>query len=559
MKGSRVQSIIRELRGEKIDIIPWQRRHRRLRAELAGSGQDHPRLRHQRRAGAPSAPRRHRRQRPALAGHRQARAQRPPGRGADRREDRHQVGRRSQGRSRRRAQRHAAGSDGRGARARPMSTTSKSMPDEWANTLEEAGYDDLDSVINASLGGSHRHRRRRRRDGRADDRDRPQARAGRRDAARGRRRRAGVPETEDGERIGGRSQREAEPKMPKRRRKRRRWSNLSQRRVDQSRRTQSATSTPSNQGDSMAAAKFRVSDIAKKMGKSEKDVIFQFQSLGAEITDPNQVLEPEVIQALITGKKLTTRTRSVIMREDKPQVAAKKEAVRPPRADRQAAAASETRSAGRRAAGRRAAAHGHHPGVRRGRRSRRTRRQRSAGRRSQPKPRPVVAKRGRRSRAGPQPPADAARPPPPPHSAGHAAAARRAAAAPSRRPTGPTGPRARAPQGPRPNYAGQAPVVASDLVWRVSRASRWSGHVASADGRTRPAGPAGARPPMGTRPSGPGVRPGGPMGARPAGPGSFASRRSASRRPRSVRSAAASRHAAGRTRWAAASRGVRRQ
>src|SRR5947207_10504534 len=82
----------------------------------------------------------------------------------------------------------------------------------------------------------------------------------------------------------------------------------------------------------MAATKFRVSDIAKRMGKSEKDVIFQLQSLGAEITDANQTLEPEVIQALITGKKLTTRSRSVIMREDKPQPEkAKKEAVRPPR------------------------------------------------------------------------------------------------------------------------------------------------------------------------------------------------------------------------------------
>ena len=82
----------------------------------------------------------------------------------------------------------------------------------------------------------------------------------------------------------------------------------------------------------MAAAKIRVTDIAKRMGKSEKDVIFQLQSLGAEITDANQILEPEVIQALITGKKLTTRARSVIMREDKPQPEkAKKEAVRPPR------------------------------------------------------------------------------------------------------------------------------------------------------------------------------------------------------------------------------------
>src|ERR1043165_3876165 len=82
----------------------------------------------------------------------------------------------------------------------------------------------------------------------------------------------------------------------------------------------------------MAAAKIRVSDIAKRMGKSEKDVIFQLQSLGAEITDPSQALEPEVIQALITGKKLSTRSKSVIMREDKPQPAAKKEpVVRPPR------------------------------------------------------------------------------------------------------------------------------------------------------------------------------------------------------------------------------------
>src|SRR5436305_1785610 len=81
----------------------------------------------------------------------------------------------------------------------------------------------------------------------------------------------------------------------------------------------------------MAAAKFRVSDIAKKMGKSEKDVIFQLQSLGAEVSDANQVLEPDVIQALVTGKKLTTRTRSVIMREDKPLPEKKKEAVRPPR------------------------------------------------------------------------------------------------------------------------------------------------------------------------------------------------------------------------------------
>ena len=69
----------------------------------------------------------------------------------------------------------------------------------------------------------------------------------------------------------------------------------------------------------MAAAKFRVSDVAKKMGLSDKDLIFRLQSLGAEVSVSNTVLEPEVIQALITGKKLATGTRSVIMLEDKPQ------------------------------------------------------------------------------------------------------------------------------------------------------------------------------------------------------------------------------------------------
>ena len=82
----------------------------------------------------------------------------------------------------------------------------------------------------------------------------------------------------------------------------------------------------------MAAKGLRVSDLAKKMNVPDKDLIFKLQSLGADITDANQVLEPEVIQAILTGKKLAARPRTVILREDKPQVEkAKKEAVRPPR------------------------------------------------------------------------------------------------------------------------------------------------------------------------------------------------------------------------------------
>src|SRR5664279_4282993 len=69
----------------------------------------------------------------------------------------------------------------------------------------------------------------------------------------------------------------------------------------------------------MATPKFTVSNIAQKMRKSEKDVILQLRSLGAEMTDDaDQVLEPEVIQAIITGKKLTLRTRSELSRQLQP-------------------------------------------------------------------------------------------------------------------------------------------------------------------------------------------------------------------------------------------------
>ena len=266
----------------------------------------------------------------------------------------------------------------------------------------------------------------------------------------------------------------------------------------------------------MAAAKFKVSDIAKKMGKSEKDVIFQLQSLGAEITDPNQALEPEVIQALITGKKLTMRTRSVIMREDKPQVAAKKEAVRPPRAivkptprpkrevpvneEPQVAAPPPTviipEFVEAVEAEERAAKEAPPPVV--------------------PKPRPAVVE------TAPEPVPDAPVPMPPPPAAPQAPAPMAAGAADMRRPTGPTGPRARAPQSARPNYAGQQPVP-SRPTYVGGQTARPAGPGTSRPpmGGTRPAGPAGARPPMGTRPSGPGARPGGPMGTRPAGPGNF--------------------------------------
>jgi translation initiation factor IF-2 len=257
----------------------------------------------------------------------------------------------------------------------------------------------------------------------------------------------------------------------------------------------------------MAAAKIRVSDIAKKMGKSEKDVIFQLQSLGAEINDPAQFLEPEVIQALITGKKLTTRVRSVIMREDKPQPEKKKEAIRPPRPivkptprpRREVPAGAEeppavtatptviipefvqAAEAEERAA------------------------------KEAPAPEAVAAKPAAEtpSDAAPAAPPAAAATPAAPHAAPAAPRPHAPAASQNdmRRPTGPTGPRARAAQGPRPNYAGQAPAV-------------------------RPGAPMGASGNPGMRPSGPGARPNAPMGARPSGPGGQSYRPSGPGAPR---------------------------
>jgi translation initiation factor IF-2 len=270
----------------------------------------------------------------------------------------------------------------------------------------------------------------------------------------------------------------------------------------------------------MAAPKIRVSDIAKKMGKSEKDIIFQLQSLGAEVADANQVLEPEVIQALITGKKLTTRTRSVIMREDKPQPEKKKEAVRPPRPIVQPPVRKKAE-----APKEEPAAATPPPVIIQEFVEAAEAEERAAKEAPAPAAKPAAATPTATPTAAPQTdlpvetpaaaeteiPAAAAAAPPPAPPQQH----------PSRPtgPTGPTGPRARAPQSPRPNYAGQQ--IASPQ-------SRPSGPPAGA----RPGAPMGARTgaPMGTRPSGPGgqrpmgsggpgQRPGAPMSARPAGPG----------------------------------------
>jgi translation initiation factor IF-2 len=289
-----------------------------------------------------------------------------------------------------------------------------------------------------------------------------------------------------------------------------------------------------------AAAKIKVSDVAKRMGKSEKDLIFQLQSLGAEVTDANQVLEPEVIQALITGKKLVARTRSVIMREDKPTPEKKKEVVRPPRPIVQPPVRKKVETPKEEPAA------APPPTVIIPEFQEAAEAEERAAKETPVVEKPKVEKPKVQDTPAPVPavtetveaPVAAAEetpaaPPAVPH------APSRPAPQPPTRQIGPTGPRARAPQGPRPNYAGQQ-TVPTNRPSGAPTGPRPSGPGAPMGARpaggpmgARPSGPAGPRPsgpggPMGQRPMGPGgprpggpggPRPGGPMGARPSGPG----------------------------------------
>ena len=87
-KGSRVRNVVTELRGEKIDVVPWSDDPERARRERAAAGEGRRgdrRPRHPDRAGdRPGLP--------AVARDREGRAERPARRAAHRLADRHQVG-----------------------------------------------------------------------------------------------------------------------------------------------------------------------------------------------------------------------------------------------------------------------------------------------------------------------------------------------------------------------------------------------------------------------------------------------------------------------------------
>ncbi|MFA6955995.1 MAG: translation initiation factor IF-2 [Thermoanaerobaculia bacterium] len=288
-----------------------------------------------------------------------------------------------------------------------------------------------------------------------------------------------------------------------------------------------------------AAKKVKVSDLAKLMKISAQDLIFKLQSLGVEVDSPESALGAAEIEALRSGKKLTVRSKSVIMREDVPvtEVAPKQKVVKPPRPIVQPAArkgavavapkedapplqgpviqefveAAEAEAAEQA----RAAEEPAKPVP-----SRRV----TPPRPIVAPPRPPVAPVAEDEPPAPEPEEisettdDATLPEAPAvaaPAATHAAHAPHAPRtehphAPSARkiPTGPTGPRARREVAPRPNYQGSTlqplPVRPTTPVARPA-----------APGQARPVGtrPVGARP--GTTPS----RPGAPGSIPPVAPG----------------------------------------
>jgi len=260
-------------------------------------------------------------------------------------------------------------------------------------------------------------------------------------------------------------------------------------------------------------AKVRVGDLAKQMGIPDKDLIFKLQSLGVQVENSSAMIEPEVIMAIVTGKKLATRPRNVIMREEKPRAEQQKREIKPPR-----------------------------PIIK------------SAPKTSDPQlpveepvtrtPAPIIPEFIQAAEAEAAEQERAAREPKPEASAAAAGPASRKSEAPApvappgashpappSRPSGPTGPRAQPPGAPRPNYQGQQPrdyrsasgVGAGAYARPAGGAEGARGAAPGArPGFSRPGAAGAAGRPMGARSAagGPGLRPSGPgrFGAPPMPP-----------------------------------------
>jgi hypothetical protein len=62
-------------------------------------------------------------------------------------------------------------------------------------------------------------------------------------------------------------------------------------------------------------SKVRVSELAKKMGIAQQDLVFKLRSIGVRLEGEDETIDTEIIAAILTGKKLTHQPREVILRD----------------------------------------------------------------------------------------------------------------------------------------------------------------------------------------------------------------------------------------------------
>ncbi|HVR28518.1 MAG TPA: translation initiation factor IF-2 N-terminal domain-containing protein, partial [Thermoanaerobaculia bacterium] len=63
-------------------------------------------------------------------------------------------------------------------------------------------------------------------------------------------------------------------------------------------------------------AKIRVSDLAKKMGLAQQDLVFKLRSIGVRLEGEDETIDTEIISAILSGKKLQHQPREVILRDE---------------------------------------------------------------------------------------------------------------------------------------------------------------------------------------------------------------------------------------------------
>ena len=65
--------------------------------------------------------------------------------------------------------------------------------------------------------------------------------------------------------------------------------------------------------------KIRVEDLARMMGIPSQDLVFKLRSLGVRVEGDDALIDSEIIQAILQGKRMPS-PREVIIRDGEPKL-----------------------------------------------------------------------------------------------------------------------------------------------------------------------------------------------------------------------------------------------